>query len=290
MKLPPLPHWLVADPEKFGVTLIRLAITLGVALVLQRLGFLLVRRAERWLARAPKDRGRAHTLAQTTRHLITTAVGLGALIHGLGVLGWDVRPFLVGASILGAALGFGAQWLVRDVIAGVFILIEDQFAVGDAIEVNNVVATVEDVTLRSTRLRDFQGRLMFVPNGEMRVVVNHGRDWHRSVIDVPLAPNQDANRALEVAEGSLQSLAADEKLKPWLLEPPQLLGIDRVAAEGPVLRVALRTPPGSAAAVAAREGRRVLLADLLAAGIRTAGIENRWTRAPEPPPGAPGTR
>jgi len=289
MKLPPLPHWLVADPEQFGVTLARLAVTLIVALALQRLGFLLVRRIERWLARSPKDRPRAHTLAQTTRHLITTAVGMGALLHGLAVLGWDVRPFLVGASILGAALGFGAQWLVRDVIAGVFILIEDQYAVGDAIEVNGVTANVEDVTLRSTRLRDFQGRLMFVPNGEMRIVLNHGRDWHRTIVDLPLAPNQDLGRALEAAQSSLQALAADEQIKPWLLEPPQLLGIERVDTAGPVLRVAVRTPPGAGAALAAREARRVLLRDLLAAGVRMSGDTVVQAGAPESP-GAPPAR
>ena len=243
-----LPPWLIPDPEHLGVALARLALTVVVAWVLQRLGFLLVWRAERWLMRAAQDRPaarqRARTLGQTARHLVTTAVAVGAVIHGLDILGWDVKPLLVGASILGAALGFGAQSLVRDVIAGAFILIEDQFSVGDAVEVNGVVATVEDVTLRSTRLRDYRGRLLFVPNGEMRIVINHSRDWHRSLVDMPLAPDQDLALVLRVAGNVAAALAQDPQLAPRWLEPPQVLGIERVGPDGTTLRFALRTAPG----------------------------------------------
>jgi small conductance mechanosensitive channel len=86
-----------------------------------------------------------------------------------GILGWDVRPLLAGAGLLGVALGFGAQTLVRDWIAGIFILAEDQFSVGDLIEINGKAATVEMLGLRATRLRDFNGNLHFVPNGEMKI-------------------------------------------------------------------------------------------------------------------------
>jgi small-conductance mechanosensitive channel len=278
-----LPAWLVPDPEHLGTTLVRLALTVLVAWVLQRLGFLLVWRAERWLARAAKNRPaarqRARTLAQTTRHLVTTVVGVGALIHGLDVLGWDVKPLLVGASILGAALGFGAQSLVRDVIAGAFVLIEDQFSVGDAVEVAGVVATVEDVTLRSTRLRDYRGRLLFVPNGEMRIVINHSRDWHRSLVDVPLAPDQDLALALRKAAEVVVTLAADANLAPLWLEPPQVLGIERAGPDGITLRFALRTAPGLAAATSAREARRVALTHLREAGVRLASVSPRGPEA-----------
>lgn len=268
-----LPAWLVRDPEHLGDVVVRLALTLLVAWLLQRIGFLLVRRAERWMSRAaserPAARQRARTLSQATRHLITTFVAAGALLHALGVIGWDVKPLLVGASILGAALGFGAQSLVRDVLAGAVILIEDQFSVGDAVEVNGVVATVEDVTLRSTRMRDFQGRLFFVANGEMRVVINHSRDWHRSLVDLPLAPNQDLVRAMAAATDAAAEVGADERFKSQLLEPPQLLGLERIAADGIVLRLAARTAPGLPAVTLARELRRVALERLREAGIRT---------------------
>jgi small conductance mechanosensitive channel len=201
------------------------------------------------------------------------------------VLGWDVKPLLVGASILGAALGFGAQSLVRDVLAGAVILIEDQFSVGDAVEVNGVVATVEDVTLRSTRMRDFQGRLFFVANGEMRIVINHSRDWHRSLVDLPLTPNQDLSLAMSVAANAAAEVGADERLGPQLLEPPQLLGLERIAADGIVLRLAARTAPGLPAATVARELRRVALERLREAGIRT--VANDLTHLSAPAAGTP---
>src|SRR5262249_60472353 len=145
-----------------------------------------------WLVRAARDTGhgaqRARTIGQILKNAVTAVVVAWAAVHGLDILGWDVKPLLVGASILGAALGFGAQFLVRDVIAGTFIFIEDQFVVGDTIEVNGQPATVEAVTLRSTRLRDFQGRELHVPNGEMKVVVNHSRGWNRGAGELAVGP------------------------------------------------------------------------------------------------------
>ena len=271
-----LPPWLIPDPEHLGVTLASLALTVLVAWLLQRLGFLVIWRAERWLVRAsheqPAARQRARTLGQTTRHLVTTAVAAGALLHMLDVLGWDVKPLLVGASILGAALGFGAQSLVRDVIAGTFILIEDQFSVGDAVEVNGTVATVENVTLRSTRLRDYRGRLLYVPNGEMRVVVNHSRDWHRSLVDLPIAPDQDLGLALAAASGAAEALARDPHLAGRWLDPPRAVGIERVGPDGVIIRIALRTAPGAVASESEREARRVALAHLREAGVRLASV------------------
>lgn len=281
------PRWLVPDPEQLPTILVRLVLTVVVAWVLQRVGFLLVRRAERWLVRAagerPAARQRARTLSQTTRHLVTTIVAAGAVLHGLAVLGLDVKPLLVGASILGAALGFGAQSLVRDVIAGAFVLIEDQYSVGDVIEVNGAAATVEDVTLRATRLRDFQGRLLFVPNGEMRVVVNHSRDWHRSLVDLPLAPNQDLAGALRAAEAAAAALSSHPGVGPSLLEPAQVLGVERAGHDGVVLRLVVRTAPGAPAALAARVLRLTALERLREAGVGTAGLDP-W-RTP-PPAGA----
>lgn len=293
MLLDVLPSWLTAESGPFGKALARVALTLLAAWVLQRLGFLLVRRAERWVVRSAQGSGeavqRARTLAHSARHLVTTLVGVGAFFHVLGVLGWDLRPLLLGAGILGAALAFGAQTLVRDIIAGVFILVEDQFSVGDAVEVNGQPATVEAVTLRSTRLRDFQGRLLFVPNGEMKIVVNHSRGWHRAIVDLPLAMNQDLGRALEVAAAVAAEVNADPALAPSLKEPMGVLGIERIGPEGAVLRLAARTLPGLPGAVVAREARRIGLARLHAAGLRSAGDPDMMMRYAAPPARPTGT-
>jgi small conductance mechanosensitive channel len=278
------------DTGPAGTAIVRIAITLLAAWLLQRLGFLLVWRAERWVVRSAQGSEqavqRARTLGQTARHLVTTIVAVGAFFHVLEVFGWDPRPLLVGAGILGAALAFGAQFLVRDVIAGVFILVEDQFSVGDSVEVNGQVATVEGVTLRSTRLRDWQGRLLFVPNGEMRVVINHSRGWHLAVVDLPLALNQDLGSVLDVAARIVADVNASPELQPSLKEPMRVLGIERLGTEGAVVRLAARTPPGLPGATVSRETRRLALVRLREAGLRAAGDPdlNLFSKASAPPP------
>src|SRR5262249_14872444 len=178
---------------------VRIALVVAVAFVVQRLLFLLIGRVEKWLVSAGHGsvhaEHRAHTLGQISRYLCTVMVASFAVIRCLSILGWDVKPLIAGVGIVGVALGFGAQTLVRDVIAGVFILVEDQFAVGDLIEVGTKAATVEAITLRSTTLRDFNGHLHFVPNGEMKIVVNRSRGWHRLAVDVPIAGDEDLGRA-----------------------------------------------------------------------------------------------
>src|SRR5206468_6222983 len=131
------------------------------------------------------------------------------LIHGLDILGWNVAPLLAGAGVLGVAIGFGAQTLIRDVISGLFILAEDQFAVGDVIEINGIPATVEEIAVRSTTLRDGEGFLRFVPNGEIRMVTNRSRGWNRATADVTIAPDQGAERALEVCRAVATEFNAD---------------------------------------------------------------------------------
>ncbi|HEY6196185.1 MAG TPA: mechanosensitive ion channel domain-containing protein, partial [Candidatus Eisenbacteria bacterium] len=247
-----LPQWLTPDPERIGVNAARLVLTLLAAWLVQRLFFLLVRRGEQWLVRAARETGhgvqRARTIGQILRHAVTAVVGAWACVHTLEILGWDVKPLLVGASILGAALGFGAQFLVRDVIAGTFIFIEDQFVVGDLIEVNGQSATVEAVTLRSTRLRDFNGRELHVPNGEMKIVVNHSRGWNRAVVDLPVAPGQDLVRVLQITGAVITELNADPAWRHLLVDPFVVMGIERVGPEGAHVRVAARARPGGDAA------------------------------------------
>lgn len=288
-----MPKWLVPDTENLGTAVVRITVTIAGAWLLQRLGFLIVRRAERWLVRVSQGSEhatqRAKTLGQIARNLVTTIVGGAALVHVLEVVGWDVKPLLVGASILGAALGFGAQYLVRDIIAGAFILIEDQFMVGDRIEVNGQIATVEALTLRMTRLRDFTGRLLFVPNGEMKIIMNHSRGWNLAIVDVPIAVNQDLAQALAVAGRTADELSELGWLREKLYEPLRLVGLDRIGPEGAVVRLAAKGHADGGAALVAREGRALLLQRLREAGIR-AGSQADAASTPTPtatPPSTP---
>src|SRR5262249_19249223 len=154
---------------------LRAGITVLVAFVVQRLLFLLIGRFERAIVRIG-TRGehaarRAKAIGQILRSVCTLAIAIAVVVRLLDLCGWDVKPLLAGAGIVGVALGFGAQTLVRDVIAGMFIIAEDQFGVGDVIEVNGRIGTVEALTVRVTTLRDFNGFLLYVPNGELKMVV-----------------------------------------------------------------------------------------------------------------------
>ncbi|NOT33799.1 MAG: mechanosensitive ion channel [Candidatus Eisenbacteria bacterium] len=186
----PFEHMLPAS-ERLIELGVRFGVTLLVGLLVRQLLFLLVARVEHWIRslghQSDHSRQRAETIGQTLRNLATVMVGAAVILHSLAIFGWDVRPLLAGAGILGVALGFGAQTLVRDVIAGMFIIFEDQFGIGDLVEVNGRIASVEELTVRSATLRDFNGYLLFVPNGEMKVVVNRSRGWNRIAVDLPAA-------------------------------------------------------------------------------------------------------
>ena len=212
---------------------------------------------------------RAHTLGQILRNLLTVFVAGAALIYALAIMGWDVKPLLAGAGIVGIALGFGAQTLVRDVIAGVFILAENQYSVGDLIEINGKAATVEALTVRSTMLRDFNGYVHFVPNGEMKIVTNRSRDWNRVAVDVVIAADESIDEAIEVCRKVLHAFNADPKWRERLLDPVELWGVESMSGQEAILRCVVRSIPGPGAPEAARELRRQLHRALAEAGVRT---------------------
>lgn len=265
-------HPFLPGAEELADIAIRLLLTLIVAIVVWQLSFLLIGRVERWIARTAAARGqgeqRAHTLAQIFRNLAVVLVFGAAILHALEVFGWNVGPLLAGAGILGVALGFGAQFLVRDVIAGFFILAEDQFAVGDIIVVEGSAATVEAMTLRHTQLRDVNGYVRFVPNGEMKIVTNQSRGWNRVLVDVPIALSEDLEKALAECRSVAATLSADPAWTPRLIEPAQVWGVESLSSPDVLVRLALRGRPGGDAPEAARELRVRLHRALGRAGIR----------------------
>jgi small conductance mechanosensitive channel len=246
--------------------LLDMALRVGLAIVFgflfQRLLFLLVWRSEVWIERvgrkSPMARKRARTIGQIFRSLFTVLVVGGVILYVLSVLGWDVRPLLATAGIAGVALGFGAQTLVRDVIAGIFIIAEDQFGVGDLIEIDGKAATVEVLTVRSTTLRDFHGFLHFVPNGEMKIVVNRSRGWNRLAVDVPVGHEEDLDRAIAVCRRVAAAMSAESPWREKLLDPIEVWGLETLSASEMLLRLVLRGEPGPEVHDAARELRRRL--------------------------------
>jgi len=264
---------LIPEAEKLADMGLRVGIALLVGLLAQRGLFLLVGRGEAWIERmghgAERARQRARTVGQILRNLATVLVAISVAVYALGVLGWDVRPLLAGAGLLGVALGFGAQSLVRDVIAGLFIIAEDQFGVGDLIEVNGKAATVESLTVRCATLRDFNGYLHFVPNGEMKVVVNRSRGWNRLAVDVPVAADEDVDRALDLCRRAAATMSAEPTWRDRLLDEIQVWGLESLGGQELQVRMVIRAEPGSDAHEAARELRRRTHRALVEAGLRT---------------------
>jgi moderate conductance mechanosensitive channel len=265
-------HRLLPEPETLVDMGVRVGLALVFGLVAQRVLFLLVGRGQKWIERvgsgSPHARQRAKTVGQILRNLMTTVVVAAVALYVLGVLGWDVRPLLATAGIAGVALGFGAQSLVRDVIAGVFIIFEDQFGVGDLIEVNGKAATVEALTVRCTTLRDFHGYLHFIPNGEMKVVVNRSRGWNRLAVDVPVAADESAERALDLCRRVAAAMNAEPEWRARMLDDLQVWGIESLGSQELSIRLVVRAMPGSDAHEVARELRRRLHRAMIEAGIR----------------------
>lgn len=199
---------------------------------------------------------RSATIAGLLRSLGTVVV---VLLAGLLTLNMfiSIGPILAGAGVLGLAVSFGAQSLVKDVIAGFFILLENQFAVGDTISAAGTTGTVELMTLRIVQLRDIEGILHTVPNGQIQVVSNKTRAWSRAVVDVGVAYGAPVDRALEVFTDEARRFEADAEWKARLDGAPDVLGVQSLGDSAVVIRTLLRTQPGEQWA-AAREFRRRL--------------------------------
>lgn len=264
---------LLPESERLLEIAVRLGATVLVGVVVRQLLFLLIGRLEHWIRRIGRGsdhaRQRAATIGAMTRNLATAVVAAGVIIHGLEILGWDVRPLLAGAGLVGVALGFGAQTLVRDVIAGIFIIVEDQFGVGDLVEINGRIATVEELTVRSTTMRDFHGYLVFVPNGELKMVINRSRGWNRVAVDVPVASGPLVERALQVCERVAGAMNAEPAWRDRLLDQVEVWGVETLGPTEVTLRMVVRGRPGPDAPEVARELRRRVQQALAHAGIAT---------------------
>ena len=158
-------------------------------------------------------------------------------------LGFNLGPLLAGASIVGVALGFGAQSLVKDFISGFFILVEDQYGVGDQVTISDVTGAVEQVNLRVTTVRANDGMVWIIPNGEIRMVGNGAKDWARAVVDVVVPNGADLGRAIELISEEAERLAADPDWAEVLLEKPEVLGVESLGAQGMTVRVEAKTAP-----------------------------------------------
>ena len=193
---------------------------------------------------------RAQTLGSVLNNFFTWTVVLVAVSSVLSELGVAVGALVAGAGILGAAVGFGAQSLVRDLISGLFIVFEDQYGVGDSVDLGQASGIVESVGLRVTQVRDVSGVLWYVRNGEVIRVGNQSQGWSRVVLDIPLAYSVPEAKAREVILSAAESVAVDKNFNKKLLGAPEIWGIELLSGEQVVLRLVQQVGPSDADSVA----------------------------------------
>lgn len=209
---------------------------------------------------------RARTATSVVTTLGTLVIALVATLMVLEAAGVSVTALVATAGIGGVALGLGAQNLVRDVVAGLFILSENQYDVGDQVSVAGVEGTVEAISLRTTVLRGLDGTRLVVSNGEIRISANSTRTYSRCVVGVPVSYDADIDAALAVVRTVASQLAHDTTLAPQLAGPPMVLGVDALTDTSIMLKAFVETVPGRQTSIG-REFRRRLVVALREAGV-----------------------
>jgi small conductance mechanosensitive channel len=203
-----------------------------------------LRRALRLSRRTERSKQRAETLGSLLRSITTIVLYSVATFISLGEFDINLGPLIAGAGIVGVALGFGSQSLVKDFLSGVFMLVEDQYGVGDIIDVGPASGIVEEVSLRVTRLRDVHGTVWFIPNGEITRVGNKSQEWARAVLDIEVAYGTDIPHAVAVIKAVADSVWQDALPNATVLEEPEIWGVERFGDNSIAIRLVLKTEPG----------------------------------------------
>jgi len=264
-------QWISAHGDAWRLpNLVHLAWILLLAFALARL----LRTLEaRVVARATAEgratslrRQQVQTLASLLRSTGTVLIVAFAILTALPELGVSVAPLTVAAGLASVAVGFGAQNLVRDWISGALIVLEDQFVVGETVQIGDTIGRVEELTLRETVVRDAQGARVHIPNGEIRRLANLSRDYSQIFLDVQIPPGEPGERALAALDRVASELRADAAWSPALVDGPRVLGIEVLAPAGATVRVQVRTVPLRQYEVA-RELRRRIVARFAHEGV-----------------------
>ncbi len=278
--------WTRHDWLSFGL---RVSIGLVVALAISVFGRRYARRSRRRANASGEDvEGRKLRRTATVVSLVVATVAVivwfTVILSILAGLGVSIEPLLASAGIAGVALGFGAQTLVRDTISGLFILLEGQFDVGDAVDLETeggrVSGTVEGLTLRITSVRQFDGTLSVVPNGAIQVTSNKTRGWGRAIVDVRVAIGEDPERVREVLQSLFDALVEQEPFSSGLRKEPQVLGVTQTTDTAQVIRVIAETQPNQRYDIERRLRERIA-ATITEQGIKVPVVPAGQTPHPE---------
>jgi len=255
--------------KALAVLTVRIGVILLLAWALQALAARLIRLFRGYVSgrTGAEERARVETLARVIRNAATVVILLVAGMLVLGELGISVAPILATAGVAGIAIGFGAQSLIKDYFNGVFLLLEDQLRQGDVVEVAGKGGQVEEVTLRYVRLRDFDGHVHYVPNGEIKVVTNRTREFARAVIEVGVAYAADPDAAFAAMREVARAMRADPDWARRIAEDIEIIGVERWADSAVILRARLKVVPAIEQWNVKREFLRRLKAEFDARGI-----------------------
>lgn len=230
-------------------------------------------RAERLLSQATglnteRAEQRIRTVASLSRNLVSITVVVIGLLTVMSVFDIPTAPLLASAGVGGLVLAFGAQSLIKDFISGIFMIMEDQYGVGDLVDVGEVRGTVEEVGLRVTQIRDLTGTLWYVRNGEILRVGNQSQGWSTAIIDIPVAQDEDSARVIEILDQVAADAEDDEELSKVLLERPTVAGVNSVSATTMIIRMTAKATANQHYGV-----QRTLLARSMAA-LAKAGVRS----------------
>lgn len=234
-----------------------------------------------------RRRQRTETLGSVLRSIITGLVfGVAALMI-LSDVGLDLGPVLASAGVAGVALGFGAQSLVKDFLTGIFMLLEDQYGVGDLVDTGEAIGTVEQVSLRVTKLRDASGVAWYVPNGQIMRVANKSQGWSTAIVDLPVAYSENVERAITIIRDVVTAVYSDPKWQGIILEEPTVAGVEQITGSTVTIRVFAKTAPDQQWGVQREIRERVKVA-FDAAGVQAPVVFPPVPGSP-PAPGSGGT-
>jgi small conductance mechanosensitive channel len=192
---------------------------------------------------AERIAARARTVGSLLGSIVTFVIFAIAIVVVLDLLGLDVTPVIASAGVVGIAVGFGAQSLIRDFLTGIFMILEDQYGVGDVVDTGQAVGTVEDVGLRVTKLRDENGVLWYVPNGSIQRIGNKSQGWAVANVEVPVAYSEDLEQVRELLRSTAEELAVDPDWDAQVLAEPASCSVESMTPDAVLLRVQLRTQP-----------------------------------------------
>ena len=193
--------------------------------------------------RTERARQRAKTLGVLFKSIASAVIGVVTIMMLLGEFDINLGPLIAGAGIVGVAIGFGSQALVGDLLSGIFMLIEDQYGVGDVIDAGDATGTVESVGLRTTRIRDVRGTLWHIPNGEIRRVGNMSQVWARAILDIDVAYDTDLDLAMETIKTVADGLWEEQLEEATIVEEPVISGVQNFGADAVTIRLSVRTEP-----------------------------------------------